>query len=304
MEPQQEPIALDEETSSPAAGPAPRGPKAFLHRYLEETPTAAGPRVVQLFVMLVIVLSVAAIVLGTVNIEENGKQVLVDGMPLTLEERYGSFFGKIEWFCVAVFTVEYLLRLWSVTVDPRFSRPIAGRFRFAMTFMALVDLLSILPFYLEVAGLFRASGFLAVRAMRLIRLFRIFKLGHYSQAVRTLGRVFFAKKADLGVTVFLIAVCLVLLSTVVYHAEVAAQPDKFSSIPATFWWGIVTLTTIGYGDISPVTPLGKIAAGVGCIFGVAIVALPAAIIGSAYIEELQKKRAQRRCPHCGKEIES
>jgi voltage-gated potassium channel len=302
MDPQQERVSLDPEPSSPAPGTETRGLKAILHRYLEETPTSAGPRVVQLFIMLVILLSVTAIVVGTINVEGNGKQVLVDGMPLTLEERYGGLFGALEWFCVAVFSIEYLLRLWSVTVDPRFSQPVLGRIRFALTPMAIVDLLSILPFYLEVAGLVQASGFLAIRAMRLVRVFRVFKLGHYSVAVRTMGRVLLAKKADLGVTVFMIAVCLVLLSTVVYHAEVAAQPEKFSSIPATFWWGIVTLTTIGYGDIYPVTTLGKIAAGVGCVFGVAIVALPAAIIGSSYIEELMRKKSPVRCPHCGKDI--
>jgi len=270
------------------------GLKGVLHRFLEEIPTRLGPRLVQMAIMAIIILSVASTVIETVQVDTG----LTDPDPrwISLGEKCKDLFLGLEWFAVAVFTVEYILRLWSCTVEERYRHPILGRLRFALRPMSLVDILAILPTY------FQMSGFVAVRALRLVRIFRIFKLGHYSVAVRSLQRAIVTKRAELGVTAFIIAIVLVLASTLVYYAEYDAQPDKFSSIPATMWWGIVTLTTVGYGDISPITPLGKLAGGVAAIFGIGIVALPAGILGSAFIMELQTSKVPTRCPHCGKVI--
>ncbi len=299
------------DTERPARPPGPSdgdppgagGLKGLVHRYLEETPIALGPRLVQMGIMCIIVLNVGAVVVETVNLEDpSGKWV-------SLGDRYARGFSFLEWFSVGVFTVEYLLRLWSATVDPRYRAPLGGRLRFAATPMALVDLLAILPSYFQVAG------FMAVRALRLVRIFRIFKLGHYSVAVKSLTHALVAKRAELGITLFIIGILLVLVSTVVYYAENDAQPDKFSSIPATMWWGIVTLTTVGYGDISPITGLGKLAAGLSSILGIGLVALPAGILGAAFMQELggPKEESEEaevnsettgppKCPHCGKEL--
>ncbi|MGH9360527.1 MAG: ion transporter [Thermoanaerobaculia bacterium] len=263
--------------------------RSRVHEYLEAPPVSLGPRVVQLGITALIALNVAAVVVGTVSTEAEGAWA-------PLEERYAIAFGLLEQVSVAVFSAEYLLRLWSATADPRFARPLLGRVRYALTPMAIVDLLAILPSF------FAASGFLAVRALRLVRVFRIFKLARYSVALKTLRAVLLAKRAELCLTVFLIGILLVLVSTALYYLEHQAQPDKFSSIPATMWWGIVTLTTVGYGDISPLTPLGKLMAGVAAVFGIGIVALPAAILGSAFIQELEAGRRPARCPHCGKEL--
>jgi voltage-gated potassium channel len=194
-----------------------------------------------------------------------------------------------------VFTVEYLLRILSCTNDPRYRRPILGRLRWAITPYALIDLLAILPAYLPMVGVDLRS----LRAIRLMRVFRILKLGRYSRAIHTLGRALRESAPQIFVCLVGVLVLLVLASTVLYYAERDAQPDGFSSIPAAAWWGVATLTTAGYGDLVPVTPLGKVAGAVVAILGIGIFGLPAGIWASAFVAQFKKERT---CPHCGEEF--
>jgi voltage-gated potassium channel len=210
-----------------------------------------------------------------------------------------GLFQSFEAVSVAIFTVEYLLRLWSATADPRYHRPVTGRLRFALTPLALVDLLAILPFYMPRVSL----DLRVVRVIRLFRLFRVAKLGHYSKALSTFGRVAVAKRAELLTTFSILVVLLVLASSLMFYAENEAQPDRFSSILAAMWWGIATLTTIGYGDIYPITGAGKVLAAVVAVLGIGMFALPTGILGAALVEEIQNaRRKPAHCPHCGKEI--
>jgi len=175
-----------------------------------------------------------------------------------------------------------------------------GRFRFALSAMPMIDLLAVLPFYLPFLGL----DLRFMRAVRLFRLFRVAKLARYSEALRTFCRVLGAKKEELGVTLFTLFLLLLLASCLAYYAERDAQPEAFSSIPAAMWWGVCTLTTVGYGDVCPVTALGKGIAAVIAVLGIGMFALPAGILGSGFVEEIQKrKKCLQRCPHCGWEIE-
>ena len=217
-----------------------------------------------------------------------------------LHDRFGPAFFAFEAASVAVFTVEYLLRLWSCTASPRYASPVLGRVRYALTPMALVDLLAVLPFYLPARGL----DLRGLRALRLMRVFRVAKVWRYSTALQTLGRVVMAKREQLLATLFTALMLVVVASTLMYFVEHEAQPDRFSSIPAAMWWGIATITTIGYGDIYPVTPLGKVLAAAIAILGIGLFALPTAILGTAFIEELQsrRKRTPDVCPHCGKPL--
>ncbi len=166
--------------------------------------------------------------------------------------------------------------------------------------MMLVDLAAILPFFLP----FVIVDLRFIRIIRLLRLFRLFKLARYSEPMRTLGEVFKAKAGDLAVAFFILFIVLIFASSLMYHAEHKAQPEIFSSIPASMWWGIVTLTTIGYGDTYPITILGKIIAAGVAVLGIAVYAIPTGIMASAFTEELRKRRIQKKnkCPHCGKEI--
>ena len=242
---------------------------------------------VDLFITLLIVTNVAAVMLETV---------------VWIGEPYAALFRAFELFSVAVFSAEYALRLWSCTADPRYAEPVRGRLRYALRPMPLIDLLAVAPFYLE----FLAVDLRFVRALRLFRLFRIFKLARYAESMRTLGLVLSSRREELLVTLFVVMVMLVFASSAMYYVENEAQPQQFSSIPASMWWGVATLTTVGYGDVYPVTTAGRfLGAGI-AILGVGLFALPTGILASGFSEELQKRRRKepQLCPHCGERVDS
>jgi voltage-gated potassium channel len=216
-----------------------------------------------------------------------------------LYAHYAPFFHAFDAASVAIFTVEYVLRLWTCNLDPRYRSPVLGRLRFALTPLAIIDLVAILPFYLPML----AVDLRFVRSVRLFRLFRLFKLSRYSQSLNTLVGVLKAKKEELLVAVFSGAILLVIASSLVYLAERESQPEAFSSIPSAMWWGVVTLTTVGYGDVYPKTVFGKLIGGLIAVLGVGMFALPAGIIASGFAERIARKpRRTLICPHCGKEI--
>jgi len=251
------------------------------------SPEDIASKIFDIFIMFLISLNVIAVTLETVK---------------SLSLRYAFLFRKFEVFSVTVFTVEYALRLWSCTTERKFHFPFKGRIKFALKPLSLVDLAAILPFYLP---MIITLDLRFIRIIRLIRLFRIFKLGRYSESMKTFGNVLRAKKEELFITMFVVFILLLVASSLMYFIENEAQPDVFSSIPAAMWWGVATLTTVGYGDVYPITPAGKFLGAIIAILGIGMFALPAGIIGSGFIEEIQKRQAKKRilvCPHCGKNI--
>lgn len=215
--------------------------------------------------------------------------------------RYRPIFHWFEVVSVLIFSVEYLLRLWSCTENVRYGHPLWGRVRYVLSPMAAVDLLAIAPFYLP---MLIPVDLRFLRALRLFRLFRLLKLGRYMKSLRRIRNVFVEKKEELFIAIFSVLILLVLSSSLMYFVENEAQPDKFSSIPAAMWWGIATLTTIGYGDMYPITLLGKVLGGIIAILGIGFFALPAGILASGFTGEIQKQeKKERACPHCGKAIE-
>jgi voltage-gated potassium channel len=208
-------------------------------------------------------------------------------------------FVAFEIFSVAIFTIEYILRLWVCTKQGNFSSPILGRIRFALQPLQIIDLLAILPFYIPFIGL----DLRFIRAVRLFRLFRLFKVGRYSQSLTTLTNAIRSKKEELSITLFAGFIVLIIASTLMYLVEHKAQPDTFHSIPDAMWWGVVTLTTVGYGDVYPKTVLGKfLGAGI-AVLGIGLFALPAGIIASGFTSEIQKEKTEIKvCPHCGKNL--
>jgi voltage-gated potassium channel len=240
------------------------------------------------FIMGLIVLNVIAVVLETVN---------------WIYVRYATFFHIFDLFSVAVFSVEYVLRLWTCTVDPRFRDPVRGRLRYIITPLAIIDLLAVLPFYLY----FILPEMRFLRAVRLFRLFRVLKLARYSESLQTFVDVLKLKKEELVLMFFTILILLIVSSSLMYEAEHEVQPETFSSIPAAMWWGIVTLTTVGYGDVYPKTPVGKFIGSMVVILGIGLFALPAGVLASGFAEVLQKRKEEKRrlmvCPHCGRNIE-
>lgn len=218
-----------------------------------------------------------------------------------LERNYAAWFYGFEVFTVVVFSIEYLLRLWCVVEDKdkRYERPILGRIKYAFTPLALVDLVAVLPFFLPAIT---TLDLRFIRILRLIRLVRVMKLGHYSKSLTHVSHVIKGKKSELAASLFILAILLLFASTIMYYVEHESQPDKFRSIPTAFWWGIETLTTVGYGDVCPVTPLGKMCAAVIAILGIGLFGLPTAIIASGFLEEVQRKRERHLCEECGANI--
>ena len=230
----------------------------------EETPAQRG---VDVLLAVLIVLSVGAAILETVP---------------GYAERYGRWFFMVEAGTVAVFTVEYALRLWSCVEEARLKphRPVKARLLYSLRPLSIIDLLAIAPFYL--------SAFVSVdlRLLRLLRLLRILKLTRYSPALGTLAAVVTAQRRALAGTAFVMSVMILGAASLMYLAEHKTQPEAFASIPHAIWWATVTLTTVGYGDVVPVTTVGRVLGMVILIMGLGIVALPAAILTAGLAREI------------------
>lgn len=236
-------------------------------------------RIFDLGIRALILLNVIAVVLETVP---------------ELDAIAHDFFAGFEAISVAVFSVEYVARVWSAVEDPAYGRsgPVFGRLRFAKTPLALVDLFAVLPSLLPMVGF----DLRLLRGARLFRLVRILKLTRYSKSLRTLGRVFRRARRQLVLTLSGVAFLLLVASAAMYFAEHAAQPEAFSSIPEAMWWGIVTLTTLGYGDVYPVTVMGRIMGGLFALSGILLVALPTAILGAGLVEEMGSVHRESDAP--------
>lgn len=245
-------------------------------------PEDPAGRAIDLFLIVLILANIVAIMLETVP---------------ALGVRFRGFFVAFELFSVAVFTVEYLARLWSCVEKPLDDdvSPRQGRLRWMSSPLGIVDLLAILPFYLYLLLPASAESLLMLRIFRGLRLIRVFKLTRYSPAVGVLWSALRKEMPKLAVAMSLLLMILIVTSWGIYLLERQQQPEVFGSIPLAMWWSVVTLTTVGYGDVVPVTNLGKMFAGVVSLLGIAMVALPAAIMASGFSRELQgRSKAYQR----------
>jgi voltage-gated potassium channel len=243
-------------------------------------------RVIDLGIMSLIVLSVAGVIMGTVDWFRTSYQSLLFGL---------------EMVSVGVFTVEYVGRVWSAPAAKDFDRPVVGRLRYMLQPYLIIDLLAILPFYLGAVLL----DLRFLRALRLFRFFRILKLARYSNTMQQFGHVIRDKKEDFVITFAATGILLVVASSLMFFVEHEAQPDAFASIPAAMWWGVVTLTTVGYGGVTPVTALGRVLNALIAMLGIGLFALPASILASGFIEDetdVDSHSEYDYCPHCGEEL--
>lgn len=216
-----------------------------------------------------------------------------------LNSKYSHIFYFFEAFSVAIFTVEYLIRIW---VSDKTKEDKRERLNFAFSTLGIIDLIAIIPFYLPFIFPFDLR---IVRILRLFRLLRVFKLSRYSKSLKTMKYIFKETKAELSMTLFVIFILMILSSTLMFYIEHEEQPEQFASIGDALWWSVVTLTTVGYGDVYPITGLGKLLSGVIALIGIGFVALPTGIISSAFIEKIQSEKKTEKecnCPHCGKKF--
>lgn len=211
--------------------------------------------------------------------------VVFESLP-ELDVAYHPQFKIFEIFSVIIFTIEYGLRVWSAieSNNPRYKSPIKGRIRFMLSPLALIDLMVILPFF--VSALIGVD----LRMLRALRLLRVFRLTRYASSMNLLLRVLRDEGPIISAALFVLLMLIVVAASVTYLAEHKAQPDAFGSIPHALWWAVVTMTTIGYGDVVPQTLIGRICAAVIGIISVGMVALPAGILASGFNEALHQRR--------------
>ncbi|MDF1735325.1 MAG: cyclic nucleotide-gated ion channel [Minwuia sp.] len=237
----------------------------------EAAPGDRPSRLFDQFLIVLISLNIAAVVLETVP---------------SLHDRFATGFLAFEVVSVVIFTVEYVIRIWVAPEHPSLKRhgPVVGRVRYALSIGALIDLVAFLPFYLAI---FLGAD---LRVLRVLRLLRFLKLMRYSSALMTLQRVFYDERRALIASLLIMFGLLIISSTAIYHAERHAQPEDFGSIPAAMWWSLATLTTVGYGDIVPVTLYGKMIGGVVMLFGLGMFALPLGIIAMGFSQEVNQRQ--------------
>lgn len=216
---------------------------------------------------------------------------------------YHNFFYVFELFSVAIFTFEYILRIWVADIYYLHLSGVKARFRYIFSLYGLIDIIAILPFYIP--NLIKLD-LRFVRILRLLRLFRIFKLIKYSSSLQLIGNVIKNRKNELLITIFVTTIIILIASSLMYELENEVQPDKFPNILASFWWAVATLTTIGYGDVYPLTGWGQFLAAITAIFGIGLVAVPTGILSMGFVEEIGKKNSKKeknKCPHCGESLE-
>ena len=248
--------------------------KERMHEIIFEADTPAG----KLFDTLLLIFIAASVLV-----------VILESVP-RLQQQYAELFARLEWGFTIIFTIEYLLRLYSVY------RP----WKYARSFFGIVDLLAVLPTYL---GLFlpAAQYFLIIRALRLIRIFRIFKMARFISGSDAILRALKASRAKIVVFLTFVSLIVIIVGALMYLIE-GGSNERFSSIPRGIYWAIVTLTTVGYGDITPTTNLGQFVSAVVMIMGYAVIAVPTGIVSAEFVSGYQKTKVNTQaCRYCGLE---
>ena len=224
-----------------------------------------------LFIVVWVLISVLAVILESVD---------------SIHYNLSVEFIVLDAVAVLVFSFEYLMRLYSCVEEPRFQRTFAGRLSYATKPVAIIDFLAIIPFFLEVF----LHHLIDLRFLRSFRLMRLFKLARYTGSTNTLFAILRREAPILATTAFTLMLLVVLVASLGYLFEHEAQPEKFENIPTSIYWAVITLASVGYGDISPITPLGRMMTTLMALIGLGLFAIPASILSSAFTQELQSQR--------------
>ncbi|ADE39051.1 ion transporter [Candidatus Puniceispirillum marinum] len=204
-----------------------------------------------------------------------------------LSIQYGYLFWAFELFSVTIFGCEYILRIWSsdANIDREGGTPAKLRFGYIFSFTGLIDLIAILPSILPLI-----LGQIDLRWLRVLRLVRLLKISHYSTALEDLISAIREERNAFGAALYLFCIALFVSSALMYVVEHEVQPENFSSIPTTMWWSMITLTTVGYGDVSPMTSLGKLVGAATAIMGICVVALLTGIVATAFANQVARRK--------------
>ena len=241
------------------------------------------------FIVILISLNVASVFLETFE----------------LSVYLNNFLRKFEIFSIIIFTIEYILRLWTSTLLYPDKNSFIARVKYIFSFMAIIDLLSILPFYLPF--FFNVD----LRALRLVRLLRIFKANRYTHAIQKVLFVIKNKSTELISSIFVIFILMLISSVLMYSVESPVQPEVFKNGFSGLWWAVATFTTVGYGDIYPITSVGRFLSAIIALLGIGLVAVPTGIVTSGFMEassneeddENSQQDEKHFCPYCGKNLD-
>ena len=247
--------------------------KSRLHEIIYEADTPAG-KLFDVVLLILILASIILVMLGSVS---------------SINSQYETFFNNAEWVITILFTIEYFLRIISI------KKPI----EYIFSFYGIIDFLSTIPKYLAIFFV-GTNALVALRALRLLRVFRILKLAPFIGESNQLTKALKASRAKISVFLFAVLILSVVLGTIMYIVE-SGQNSGFTSIPRSVYWAIVTLTTVGYGDIAPVTPLGQLIAALIMIMGYGIIAIPTGIVTAKYVTSEKVHTNTQACQVCSAE---
>lgn len=258
--------------------------EAKLYHLFEEPEKSRASFVLNIGIYILIILSILNLMLYSVD---------------SIRDSYGFVLDTIRNIVMPIFVLEYLCRLIASGYLNEY-RGIRGKLRYMLTPYAIIDLLAILPYLLLNAG-FNSSF---IRSLRLLRIFRLFRIKKYSIFMKLMKEILYDLKEELLVLLFFTVIILVMLAFIIFDIEHEAQPEVFTNIFQTLWWSVATLTTVGYGDMYPITPAGKLITGIISILGIAFIAIPGGMFASKFTEAITEyKELQRddegRCCHCG-----
>lgn len=263
--------------------------KKIKHRTFEIIETAKGTdfisKIFDIFIITLIIINTISAIVATFEITQFISDIL----------------SIIEIISVIIFTIEYIIRLWTADLIFLEKKSYKARIKYVTSFMAIIDLLSILPFYIP---FIIPIDLRVLRTLRIIRLFRLFKLNRYTTALTDIANVFKSKASQLLSSMFVVVLLMIISSVIMYDVEHTAQPEAFSNAFSALWWAIATITTVGYGDVYPMTVCGKIMSAIIALLGVALVAVPTGIISAGFTEIIQDRKLENKkqkiyCPYCG-----
>lgn len=270
--------------------------KQRAHEILEVArPNDKASRAVDIGLMCLITINVALIIADTFDLP-----------PLAVK-----IGGIVETISVVIFTIEYILRLWVADLSYPELPPFRARLKYIRSFAAVIDLVSLLPSFISAMS----ANFMVLRMLRVLRLLRAFKLNRYTHALHDIGEVFRKKASQLISSMLVVSFLMVISSVLMYDAEHEAQPEVFDNALSGLWWAIATLTTVGYGDIYPVTAVGRVMSAIIALLGIGLVAVPTGIITAGFSEHISQKQIEaeksakaddeekKYCPYCGHKLD-
>lgn len=246
-----------------------------IHEIIFEADTPLGKRF-DITIMILIVASVLTVMLESVSV---------------IQWQYEEIFYVLEWIFTIIFTIEYILRLYSVRYT----------WRYATSFYGIIDLLAIIPTYLSFF-IIGSQSLLVIRALRLMRIFRIFKLGHFMSEGMIIAKAVKASRVKISIFLFFIIILVTIIGAVMYLVEGTFDNTSFTSIPKSIYWAVVTLTTVGFGDITPQTSLGQFLSAVVMILGYAVIAVPTGIVSAELVDQTKQIATNTQaCRYCGED---